>query len=142
MRVAVVCLVNVARESRGLPPLGSSAKLNAAAQNWTDAMVASGNFSEGDPGARASAAGFSWATVGENIATGYTTPRRVVAGWMQSPPHCQNILDPVYTVVGTGVDPRPIRGFGRNSATWTQDFGLPRGHRSRSDNWGPASHDC
>lgn len=140
MRAAVVCLVNETRQSHGLPPLRSSRKLNRAAQNWTDSMVASGNFSEGNPGARASAVGFDWSTVGENIATGFETPAQVVAGWMRSQGHCYNILDPVYTEVGTGVSRHPVSGFGATPSTWTQDFGLPMGHRGHSGNWGPASH--
>ncbi len=140
MRAAAVCLVNKTRESYGLPPLVSSGKLNDSAQGWTDSMVASGNFSEGDPGARISAVGFNWSTVGENIATGYDTPRQAVAAWMRSQGHCYNILDPVYTEVGTGVNRRGVSGFGSSSATWTQDFGLPMGQRSHSGNWGPASH--
>ena len=140
MRAAVVCLINKARAAHGLPRLRSSRKLNHAAQNWTEAMLASGTFSEGDPGARVSAVGFNWSTVGENIATGFQTPRQAVSAWMASQGHCENILDPVYTYVGTGVDPRPVRGFASGSATWTQDFGLPMGGRGPSSNWGPASH--
>lgn len=140
MRAAVVCLINKAREARGLPPLQSSSKLNRAAQSWTEAMVATGNFSEGDPGARVSAVGFSWSTVGENIAMGYGTPRQVVAAWMASQGHCENILDPIYTNVGTGVDRGAVRGSGSHPGTWTQDFGLPMGRRSPSGDWGPASH--
>ncbi len=140
MRAAVVCLMNKTRERYGLPPLGSSGKLNDAAQSWDDAMVATGNFSEGNPGARITAAGFNWSTVGENIATGYNTPQGVLAAWMRSQPHCYNILNPAYTRVGTGVNRRPVSGFGNRAATWTQDFGLPMGQRSHSGNWGPASH--
>ena len=101
-------------------------------------MVALDSFTEGDPGARISAVGFNWSTVGENIATGYRTPSRVVAAWLASAPHCQNILDPIYTDVGTGVNKSAIGG-GR-SGTWTQDFGLPMGRRAPSHDWAPAEH--
>ena len=90
---------------------------------------------------RISAAGFRWAAAGENIATGYRTPRQVVAGWMASAGHCQNILDPTYRDVGTGVNRHPVAGYASRPGTWTQDFGLTVGTRAPSRNWGPA-HGC
>jgi uncharacterized protein YkwD len=140
LRAAVVCLINKAREARGLPPLVTSDRLNDSAQNWDDTMVATGQFDHGDPGARVSAVGFDWSTVGENIATGFVTPRQVVAGWMASTGHCQNILDPVYTYVGTGVNKSEVSGWANRPGTWTQDFGLPMGRRAPSNDWSPAEH--
>jgi uncharacterized protein YkwD len=64
--------------------------------------------------------------VGENIATGYGTPRQVVAGWMASGGHCRNILSGQYTDVGTGVSAAPVSSY-YASGTWTQDFGRPAG---------------
>ncbi|MET0340996.1 MAG: CAP domain-containing protein [Polyangiales bacterium] len=62
-------------------------------------------------------AGYLWRTVGENIAMGYPTPLAVVNGWMQSPGHCANIMNPAFTQIGIAV-------FG--ASVWTQDFGAPR----------------
>lgn len=39
---------------------------------------------------------------GENIACGYTTPEKVIAGWMNSEGHRARILDPDYELVGIG----------------------------------------
>jgi uncharacterized protein YkwD len=133
-----MCLVNAERAAHGLPALHDSSRLDAAAQRWTDAMVATGDFTHGsDPSARVSAVGLSWSTTGENIATGYPTPRRVVSGWMASVDHCRNILNPTYRQVGTGVNAHPVTGFASGPATWTEDFALPAGHRPASNNWGP-----
>lgn len=140
LRAAVVCLINKERSAHGVPSLHSSGALNRAAQAWTDTMVAINSFTEGDPGARISAVGFNWSTVGENIATGFRTPRQVVAAWMASPSHCQNVLDPIYVDVGTGVNKNAVGSFSRRPGTWTQDFGLPMGRRAPSHNWGPAQH--
>jgi uncharacterized protein YkwD len=140
LRAAVLCLINKIRVSKGLPALDGSPQLDRSAQGWTDAMVASGQFTHGDPGARVSAVGFHWSTVGENIATGFPTPRQVVSAWMASQGHCQNILDPVYSNVGTGVNKGAVRGFANRAGTWTQDFGLQMGRRAPSNNWGPWSH--
>lgn len=136
MREAVTCLINKQREARGLPALRTSHRLNSSAQNWTDTMVATDSFTHGsDPGARVSAVGFNWSTMGENIASGFRTPMDVVKGWMASQGHCFNILDPDYSYVGTGVNRSAVRGAASGPATWTQDFALPMGARAPSRNW-------
>jgi uncharacterized protein YkwD len=38
--------------------------------------------------------------VAENVAYGYTTGRRVVRAWMQSPGHRANLLEPSYRMLG------------------------------------------
>jgi uncharacterized protein YkwD len=140
MRSAVVCLVNRERAERGLPALGASGQLNRAAQRWTDTMVRTGRFTHGSGDAfakRISTTGYGWRTAGENIATGYPTPRAVVAGWMASADHCRNILDPSFRDVGIGQDDSPVRGFASGPATWTQDFGLRIGQSAPSRNRRP-----
>jgi uncharacterized protein YkwD len=102
-------------------------------------MVAHDIFEHGsDFAARISAVGVNWATVGENIATGYPTPASVVAAWMASTGHCQNILDPEFSEIGIGALPRGIRPYGSRPGSWTQDFALPMGHRPPSENFRPA----
>jgi len=137
-KAAVVCLINKQRTDRGLPALHESGLLDRSAQQWTNTMVATGAFTHGANFAgRISAVGFHWSSAGENIATGFLTPRAVVAGWMASTGHCQNILNPTYTSVGTGVLHQVV-GIGGDGATWTQDFALAAGHRAPSHNFGPA----
>jgi uncharacterized protein YkwD len=136
---AVACLVNEQRRSRGLPGLRENRRLNRSAQGWTNVMVTHRDFSHGaDFAARISAVGFDWSNVGENIATGYATPVAVVKAWMASKGHCQNILNPQYRYVGTGVSNNSISGFSTLAGTWTQDFGLLMGQHAASGNWGPA----
>lgn len=137
---AVVCLINQERTSRGLPALLVNSKLASSAQSWTDWMVANGQFTHGsDFAGRISATGYNWQTAGENIATGYDTPRQVVAAWMASPDHCRNILDPSFRDVGTGVVAAPVSGWASGPATWTQDFGLSMYAVAPSANSGPQS---
>ena len=139
LRMAVVCLINVQRTSRHLPPLRASLLLDRSAQSWTNAMVSSDVFSHGTNFAgRISAAGYVWRSAGENIATGFQTPRSVVSAWMASTGHCQNILNPTYGNVGTGVSRAPVRGWASGAGTWTQDFALSMFHSPPSANWGPA----
>ena len=136
---AVVCLVNRQRRAHGLPGLRANPRLDRSAQIWTNTMVRHRAFSHGsDFSARISAVGFDWSHIGENIAAGYRTPATVVAAWMASTGHCQNILNPIYREVGTGVDDRSAVGSD-GTGTWTQDFGLLMNQHLASDNWTPAA---
>lgn len=140
LRTAVVCLINQQRALHHLPPLHASAQLGRSAQNWTDVMVRTRQFTHGTNfAARISAVGYAWRAAGENIATGFGTPRAVVRGWMASAGHCQNILDPAYRDVGTGVNVHPVSGFATGAGTWTQDFGLRVNQSAPSGNVGPAN---
>jgi uncharacterized protein YkwD len=139
MRTAVVCLINQQRAAHRLPALQADSRLDRSAQAWSNAMVAKHDFSHGANFAgRITATGFRWASAGENIATGYRTPRQVVRAWMGSAGHCENILNPTFRDVGTGVNRHGVRGFASGPATWTQDFALPLGQSAPSHNWGPA----
>jgi uncharacterized protein YkwD len=138
---AVVCLVNQQRRERGLPALRENRRLNRSAQGWTNTMVTLRDFTHGaDFAARISAVGFRWSSVGENIATGFTSAAAVVRGWMASTGHCQNILNPGYRYVGTGVSDRPVAGYSSGGGTWTEDFGLGQGQPPASGDWAPAEH--
>lgn len=138
LRTAVVCLINQARAAHHLPTLHESVLLDRSAQRWTSSMVTSDEFSHGTNFAsRITAAGYVWRAAGENIATGFATPRSVVRAWMASTGHCQNILNPQYRNVGTGVSPRAVRGFATGVGTWTQDFALGMHASPPSGNYGP-----
>jgi uncharacterized protein YkwD len=140
MRSAVLCLVNRERTTRGLPRLAASRQLNRSAQGWTGTMVRTGKFTHGARNAfakRIRATGYDWRAVGENIATGYPTPRAVVAGWMASTGHCQNILSPSFRDIGIGEVGAPVRSYASGPATWTQDFGLRMGRSAPSRNQRP-----
>jgi uncharacterized protein YkwD len=140
LRAAVVCLINQQRTARHLPPLRASHLLDRSAQGWTNAMVSSDVFSHGTNFAgRISAAGYVWRAAGENIATGFQTPAGVVRAWMASTGHCENILNPTYGNVGTGVSNRPVSGWASGAGTWTQDFALSMYKAAPSANWGPAA---
>ena len=141
LRAAVLCLINKVRAAHGLPALRAAQALNRSAQGWTNAMIAGRFFSHGSNfAARISAAGLTWSSAGENIATGFQTPREVVDAWMSSTGHCENILSPSFRDVGTGVSGAGVPGYG-SAGTWTQDFALPMGQRAPSGNWRPAD-DC
>jgi uncharacterized protein YkwD len=106
------------------PPLTADARLNRAAQAHSDDMVARDYFDhlspEGDgPDKRATATGYQWSRVGENIAWGYQTPQAVVDGWEKSEGHCRNLMNPDYRHIGIG-------STGSSSPMWVQLFATPR----------------
>lgn len=138
MRAAVLCLVNQQRALHNLPPLHESRQLDVSAQGWADTMVHTGIFSHGTNfTARIDATGYFWSNTGENIATGFTTPRAAVRAWMASAGHCENILDPTFADVGTGIQTLPLGNY--TPGTWAQDFGLTMSESVPSTNTGPAS---
>jgi uncharacterized protein YkwD len=70
---------------------------------------------------RATRAGYVWRRVGENIASGQASPDDAVAGWLDSPGHCANIMAPGFTEMGAAYFVNPDSKSGR--VYWTQDFG-------------------
>ena len=71
---------------------------------------------------RVERAGYKYLTTGENIAAGYPTAEAAVEGWLKSPGHCANLMNPEFTDMGAAlaVNRRSRRTY------WTQEFGTPR----------------
>ena len=110
------------------PPLAWNDTLAHAAQEHSSDMAVQRYFSHvGKDGRavaqRATKAGYRWRLVGENIAAGQETAERAVAGWLDSPGHCVNIMEPRFTEMGAAFD---ISGGDRPGRVyWTQVFGTP-----------------
>ncbi len=75
------------------------------------------------PAVRVTRAGYAWRVVGENIASGPTTPEEVMEGWLASPGHCENLMSPRFNEMGIAyvVDAQSDSGV-----YWSQVFGSPR----------------
>src|SRR5262245_19661681 len=52
------------------------------------------------PADRVTRSGYAWRGTGENVASGQQTPDAVVKSWLESPGHCQNIMEPRFTEMG------------------------------------------
>ncbi len=74
-------------------------------------------------GARAAAQGYNWRAIGENLAGGDRTVESVMRGWMDSPTHCQNIMNSQYTDVGVACAQRTGSTWG---TYWTMVLGRRR----------------
>ncbi|MBH3431267.1 CAP domain-containing protein [Pseudomonas alkylphenolica] len=108
-------------------PLAWNATLASTAEAHTRAMANQNFLDHVDrdgrtPGDRAELAGYAGQLTGENIAAGQDTPRKVVDGWLASPGHCANLMNPQFTELGAAyaVDPKSDAGI-----YWTAMFGAP-----------------
>jgi uncharacterized protein YkwD len=124
---AIVAMTNEERKRAGLPSLRQTPRLGHAAQLHAAQMAHIGRLDHELPGEpyprpedRLAAAGYEWQAWAENIAYGRESSD-VVSGWMASPEHRANTLNPIYTEMGVGVAPDPA---GR--LYHVQVFGRPR----------------
>jgi len=137
VREATLCLINEERADHQERALAPNAALEQAAEAHSLDMVTSDYFSHTSPSGlrpaeRVLAAGYlanplAGYTIGENIAwatSNLATPEAVVAAWVNSPDHLENILDATYQDTGIGIWPAAPGAFarGRPGATYTQDF--------------------
>lgn len=109
------------------PPLAYNAALGKAAQGYATLMATRNFFSHtygsSTPTSRAQAAGYRGWAGWENIAAGYPNAAAVMAGWLQSPGHCANIMDRSLQELGVGEAYSARSKFG---TYWVQDFGIRR----------------
>jgi uncharacterized protein YkwD len=109
-------------------PLALNRALTAAALAHSQDMARFREFEHrghdgSTPPERVTRAGYGdYSVVGENIAAGAMTPAEVTQGWLDSPPHCENIMDPRFTEIGIAY---AVNASSAELVYWTQDFALP-----------------
>lgn len=138
IRTAILCLVNRERMARGERPLRANGALERAAQGYSQEMSHDGYISHiarsgATPLSRVRADGYIYSSrvgyeLAENIGWGtlwMATPRAIVAAWMASPGHRENILDARYRDTAVGVSPGAPASMahGQPGAVYTQEFG-------------------
>ena len=116
------------RQFAAVPPLALERHLTSAAREHARDMARHDMLehtgSDGStPDQRVTGAGYKWRATGENIASGPTTPDEVMAGWLASPGHCENLMSPRFKEMGIAwvVDPKSASGV-----YWAQVFGTRR----------------
>ena len=104
--------VNQVRAEAGLPPLAEDGNLDALAIERSADMAARHYFSHTTPDGLTvfdllQERGLSYRLAGENLAWNTYDPSRsgavALQGFLNSPPHRANLLNPEYTVIGVGV---------------------------------------
>ncbi|WP_312547967.1 CAP domain-containing protein [Massilia sp.] len=109
-------------------PVDWNDALAQAAREHSSDMAAHRRFShrgsdDSEVAQRATRAGYRWRHIGENIAAGQTSAQEAVAGWLESPGHCANLMNPAFSEMGAGyaISRARMPGF----AYWTQVFAMP-----------------
>lgn len=112
-------------EFAAAPPLAWNTMLAQVAETQSRAMANGNFFSPLDrdgrtPGDRAELAGYEGIQIGQNIAAALDRSSDLVEGWLTSPGHCANIMNPQFTELGAAyaVDPQSDAGI-----YWVATFG-------------------
>jgi uncharacterized protein YkwD len=133
---AVLALVNAARSSprtcgnqryEASPNLAWNEKLAAASLAHSRDMAQQNYFGHeaGDGKTvadRVARQGYDWQLVGENIAAGQGSPKKTVGGWLSSPGHCANLMNPGFTEMGAAYARHPDSDM---IIYWAQVFATP-----------------
>jgi uncharacterized protein YkwD len=124
----MVCLVNYARQQRGLPALITSSLLDGTSLEKAQKIVRCGDFAHDacgqDPVEDVRAAGYFGAW-GENLYLGegkLGMPRVALDGWLNSPEHRENLFRPEWRTDGIAVISAPRVGNYSNVSVWVNQF--------------------
>jgi uncharacterized YkwD family protein/spore coat assembly protein SafA len=122
----VIRLVNVQRSKAGLQMLTKNWELCRCARYKSADMANKGYFAHqsptyGSPFQMMESFGLKFSAAGENIAYGQSTPAAVMADWMNSPGHRNNIMSATYTQIGVGLAKSSSGVY-----YWTQQFMKPQ----------------
>lgn len=98
---------NAQRSGNGVANLSYNSQLSNAAQTKANDMVTRNYWSHTSPTGEEpwvfiSNAGYQYQAAGENLAYGFITSSDTITGWMNSPPHRENLLSTSFTEVGFG----------------------------------------
>ncbi len=118
-QTSVRTLTNAERHRRSLGSLAVGPCVTKYAVAWAKHMAKTRVLVHQNLQPIMKACRLAW--VGENIAYGYQTPKAVVAAWMKSPGHRENILRKQFTRIGVGA------AKDKNGVYWvSQVFSRPR----------------
>jgi uncharacterized protein YkwD len=110
------------------PPVTLSGTLAGVAYGHATDMAQHNYFEHEDlaghsPADRVRAVGYREKLVGENIAYGPQTTEEVVQGWLDSPGHCENIMDPRFAQMGIAAAAGQAT---RHGLYWVQVLAAPQ----------------
>lgn len=124
----VVTATNSERTRAGLPTLVYSEKLADAARRKAANMFEEDYWAHNSPSGKTpwvwfKSAGYSYLYAGENLAKDFGSTDRMVAAWMASPTHRDNIVNAKYKEIGIAVVPGTLQG--KDTMLVVQLFGTP-----------------
>ncbi len=128
---AIFAIVNQERNKAGVPALVDNKQLDDAALTKCKDMATRGYWGHTTPEGTGpwkfiDDQGYIYLSAAENLAYGYTHTSEVIAGWLDSPDHRDNLLNRVYTETGLGVCPATNYQGLKNTFIVVQLFGAPR----------------
>src|SRR3972149_2329629 len=114
-QAAVINLTNQERVKAGMQPLAESSKLDSAATMKAGDMFAKDYWAHYAPDGTSpwyffKLVGYNYSWAGENLARDFSTSEGVVAGWMGSTSHKDNLMNPNFTEIGIGVKDGILQG--------------------------------
>jgi uncharacterized protein YkwD len=133
-------ILDLINQARATPRYCGSTAFNAVRPvRWNDSLAEASRLHADDmarynyfshsgrdgsnPWDRIERAGYRWRSTGENIAAGQRNAEEAVAGWIESPGHCANLMDPRFTEMGAAV---AVNSSSEMGLYWAQEFGTPR----------------
>jgi uncharacterized protein YkwD len=125
-RSEILRLVNQERQAQGVSPVTLNDTLADEAAEYACEMIHYDFFGHTNPTTgstltdRAAEVHYDFWIIGENLAAGQRSPAQVMAEWMDSPCHRENIMNPAFTELGVAVRVGGDYGF-----YWVQEFGRP-----------------
>lgn len=99
---------NAERKNKGLSTLSFNVTLDSAAQAKAEDMAKRNYWSHNTPDGKEpwvffESAGYKYYKAAENLAYGFSDSNSTLVGWMNSPSHRANVLDPELSEVGFGI---------------------------------------
>ncbi|WP_162872833.1 CAP domain-containing protein [Austwickia chelonae] len=101
----VVRLTNEQRAANGAGPVVWNTCLQTYSEKWSDTIARQGSLSHQQMTAIMS--GCKQSTASENVAMGYQSSKAVVDGWMSSPGHRKNMLNPTFDQISIAMTASP-----------------------------------
>lgn len=111
----IIELTNMERGKLGLPALSKNPALDSAAISKAYNMFEEGYWAHFAPSGKTPwdfilGSGYKFSVAGENLAKNFSTPENVVAAWMASPSHKENIVNSKYRDIGIAIEDGVING--------------------------------
>lgn len=121
-------LLNAYRAENGIAALELDADLVRIAGDYARRLAEAGRMTHdlepfGGLDKRLKAAGYPYATAGENLGQGYRTLEQTIAGWKRSPPHDRGMKDADMTRMGIASVENPRK---RGDVYWCLIVAKPR----------------
>jgi len=126
----IVRATNEERAGVGLKSLSYNEKLADAARRKAANMFSENYWAHNSPSGKNpwvwfKAAGYNYVYAGENLAKDFGNTDRLMAAWMASPTHRDNVINSKYTEIGVAVVPGSLQG--QDTVLVVQLFGAPSG---------------